>query len=47
MVVLREAGLGGYGADPGGGGTRGVRTVVVNLAPVIGVAEPDGTGNAR
>ncbi len=37
-------GLGGYGADPGGG-ARKFRTVVVNLAQVIGVAEAEGTGN--
>ncbi len=47
MVVVRDAALTGYGADPAAAGTRRLPTAVVNLAQVIGVAEAEGTGNPR
>jgi hypothetical protein len=45
MVVLRNAVLAGYGADPAGAGTRRFHSVVINLTQVVGVAEAEGTGN--
>jgi hypothetical protein len=47
MLVLRDAVLAGYGADPAGAGTRRFYTVVVKLGQVVGVAEAEGTGNAK